>query len=50
MEKDTKKKKVSLCYSCGRANVDCPVYPLETTKCVEYCHKKYYGRTHGKGR
>lgn len=27
---------VSLCTTCIRANVSCPVYPLYTLKCVEY--------------
>lgn len=43
-----KKKKVSKCYSCGRANVDCPVYPLETQTCVEWISKKTYGRNYDK--
>ena len=26
----------SLCASCTRASVSCPVYPQETQRCVEY--------------
>lgn len=27
---------MTLCNSCKKANVSCPVYPMETDKCVEY--------------
>lgn len=30
------KNKKSLCESCQRANVDCPIHPQDTDKCVEY--------------
>lgn len=26
----------TLCTSCLQANVSCPVYPMDTLKCVEY--------------
>lgn len=26
----------SLCDSCTHANVDCPVFPIDTQKCVNY--------------
>ena len=29
-------KKESLCQTCSNANVSCPVYPLDTQKCVVY--------------
>ena len=27
---------MTLCDNCKKANMTCPVYPLETLKCVEY--------------
>lgn len=27
---------ISLCDSCGRADVSCPIYPTFTTRCVEF--------------
>ena len=33
---------MSLCSSCARANISCPVYPLDTRSCVEYIETASY--------
>jgi len=31
---------MTLCASCSKANVSCPVYPLDTQSCVAYSYQK----------
>lgn len=40
LEIDMTDRKQTLCNTCGKANVSCPVFPQETMTCVEYAPNK----------